>query len=184
MFWLKKNGYLNPEYSYQSGGINWSYGWSENKSGIGFSIILNGDKSDHIQLKYTHTDHWSEEKSQMDYGIPLTSTSCNYGGKRYWFICPLYKNGRYCGRRVGTLFSIGKWFGCRHCGDIAYQSQFEGGLHRAGSLNERVVEESYNEIKRWRYDGKPTKRYRRYLRLREKMDREWEKMAIRFGIVP
>ncbi|GAG06388.1 unnamed protein product [marine sediment metagenome] len=50
----------------------------------------------------------------------LTSTHCNYGGQRYWFICPL--SG--CNRRVAKLYkpNNGRYFGCRHCYNLAYAS--------------------------------------------------------------
>lgn len=177
---LKKHGYLEDGWRY--GGIKWTYGLSGNESSIGFTTNIGGDEGDYIKLQYTHTSSWTGEKSSMDYRVELTTTPCNYGGKRYWFICPLSKNGRYCGRRVGVLFSIGKWYGCRHCGDICYAAQLEGGSFRVGSVTEPVVEKAYNDIKRFYYKGKPTRRYKRYLRLREKMDYSWARAAMKFGI--
>ncbi len=53
--------------------------------------------------------------------VPLSWTSCNYGGKRPWFICP----GKGCGRRVAKLYLAGKYFLCRHCHDLVYSSQRE-----------------------------------------------------------
>jgi hypothetical protein len=55
----------------------------------------------------------------------LTYTSCHYGNKRPYFICPGVVNGRICGRRVGKLFSGGRYFLCRHCYNVAYTSQSE-----------------------------------------------------------
>lgn len=55
----------------------------------------------------------------------LTYTPCNYGNKRPYFICPGVVNGRACGRRVGKLFSGGRYFLCRHCYDVGYTSQSE-----------------------------------------------------------
>jgi hypothetical protein len=185
IFWLKKHGYLHKDYSYKSGGIKWTYGSSEDGSSIGFAVARDNwgtpDEKAYIELTYTHTDRWNDEKSEMNYRIELTTTPCNLGGKRYWFICPLNKNGRYCGRRVGVIYSIGKWFGCRHCGNIAYQAQFEGGKFRVGSVCEPDVEKAYNEIKRFYYKGEPTRRYKRYLRLRDKMDDSWMRALVRFG---
>ena len=123
VFWLKKNGYFNKDYSYQSGGITWSYN-GESRSNIRFSINKDdwgtSEEKAYIKLNYISTDRRTNEVSNMDYQIELTTTPCRFGGKRYWFICPLYKNGIYCGKRVGVIYSIGKWFGCRHCGNIAY----------------------------------------------------------------
>lgn len=183
IFWLKKNGYLHKDYSQMSGGIRWSYNRNEGSS-IGFTVHRDNwgkpDERTYVQLKYIHTDSWSGEKSNMDFNVKLATSPCNLGGKRYWFVCPLTKNGKYCGRRVGVIYSISKWFGCRHCGEIAYQSQFEGGKFRVG-ITEPDVEKAYEEVKREYYNGKPTRKYRRYLRLRDKMDDSWIRMANRFG---
>ncbi|MCA9947859.1 MAG: hypothetical protein KC449_30465, partial [Anaerolineales bacterium] len=52
---------------------------------------------------------------------------CNFGGHRYWFICPLTANGRYCGRRVGKLYLApgSRYFACRHCQNLTYRSSQE-----------------------------------------------------------
>lgn len=182
---LKKHGYLNKDYSYMSGGISWSFGYSEKKNSINYSVHrdnweTNRDEA-YVRLKYMHTDYWTGEKSDMDFKIPLTTTPCYFGGVRYWFVCPLFKNGQYCGRRVGVLYAIGKWFGCRHCGRIAYNSQFEGKRFRFGSIAEPDVERAYNEVKRRYYNGKITRKYERYLRLRDKMNNTWINVAKRLG---
>jgi len=187
IFWLKKHGYLHKDYSRKSGGIKWTRRWSDEGSSIGFAVVRDNwgtsEEKTYLELTYTHTDRWSDEKSDMNYRVELATTPCNLGGKRYWFICPLSKNGQYCGRRVGVIYCIGKWFGCRHCGEIAYQSQFEGGKFRVGSVCEPDVERAYNEIKIKYYNGKPTRKYKRYLRLREKMDDSWMRAMAKFGKV-
>jgi len=174
IFWLKKHGYLNKECSYQSGGISWSYGYSDNKSSISFSIIKDSwgttEEKAFINLRYTHTNHYTNVKEDMDYKIELSTTPCRYGGKRYWFTCPLSKNGRYCGKRVGVLFSIGKWFGCRHCGEIAYQKQMEGGKYRWNGVSIPDIERAEKEVKRCYYKGKPTRKYRRVMRLNDRFE--------------
>jgi len=50
--------------------------------------------------------------------IKLTTTSCNFGGERYWLVCPL------CGNKAGKLFRPPeeKYFGCRSCYDLTYRS--------------------------------------------------------------
>jgi hypothetical protein len=186
VFFLKKYDYFDKDLSYKGGTISWSYNGGE-KSSVGIAVKKDnwGTLQERVclNLHYTHTSNWDGEKSNMSFDVKLTTTPCGYGGKRYWFICPLSKNGVYCGRRVGVIYSIGKWFGCRHCGNIAYNSQFEGGRFRVGSVCEPDVEKAYGEIKRFYYNGKPTRRYKRYLRLREKMDNSWAKMIGKFGNV-
>ncbi|OGN26035.1 MAG: hypothetical protein A2925_04885 [Candidatus Yanofskybacteria bacterium RIFCSPLOWO2_01_FULL_44_22] len=183
IFWLKRHGYLHKDYSQMGGTITWTYGYSENKSSIGFSVMRDnwGTPSErtYVRLNYTHTDYWSKEKSDMNYEIQLESTPCRYGGKRYWFICPLTKNGRYCGRRVGVLYCLGKWFGCRHCGEIAYAKQMEGGKFRWNGVSVPDIERAEKEVKRYYYNGKPTRKYRRVIRLNEKFENGFFMMSAR-----
>lgn len=56
--------------------------------------------------------------------IPLTTTPCHFGGKRFWFRCPFVSDGKSCGRRVGRLYLPpgARVFGCRHCHNLTYQS--------------------------------------------------------------
>lgn len=60
----------------------------------------------------------------LDYKINLDTTDPNYGGRRFWFLCPLVVGGRACWRRVGKLYlpSNHRYFGCRHCHDLTYTS--------------------------------------------------------------
>ena len=53
---------------------------------------------------------------QYHYDIKLTTTTPNYGGKRYWWECPK------CGRRVAVLYCAG-YYVCRHCLGAKYQTQ-------------------------------------------------------------
>ncbi|MSU55311.1 MAG: hypothetical protein EXS46_02105 [Candidatus Taylorbacteria bacterium] len=175
IFWLKKHGYLDGGWRF--GGIKWAYGG--NKSSISFTVCTNEETGDNITLQYRHTNHATEEKESMDYKVELTATPCNYGSKRYWFICPLSKNGKYCGRRVGVLFSIGKWFGCRHCGNVAYTSQMQGGRNK-GFISIPDIERAEKEVKRYYYKGRPTRKYRRLMRLNKRLEMGWIMMASKF----
>ncbi|MHC4354801.1 MAG: hypothetical protein ACYS0H_19035, partial [Planctomycetota bacterium] len=83
-------------------------------------------------------------------------------------------NGVYCGRRVGTLYLVsgGKYFGCRHCYNLSYESRNEPRLARPGGIGypikaERLYEELYMKTKRWTWRGKPTKKARRLKRLEQ-----------------
>jgi len=81
---------------------------------------MRGDE--HIHFRYTHTNGRTGEKTDLDYKAQLVTTPCHFGGERWWFICPCSVNGRYCGRRVGVLYWVGKYFGCRHCYNLVYES--------------------------------------------------------------
>lgn len=118
------------------------------------------------------------EETDYDYEVRPTTTPCNYGGVRYWFICPLSKNGVYCGRRVAKLYKApgGNYFGCRHCYDLSYESRNESRLGRFGQLGyilraERQYEELYKKTKRWTYKGGPTKKALKLKMLEQRMNR-------------
>ena len=66
-------------------------------------------------------------KTSFREAIPLTKTRPNFGGQRWWFICPLTVNGVACGRRVRKLYLPpgGQYFGCRNCYDLTYESAQE-----------------------------------------------------------
>lgn len=65
---------------------------------------------------------------------PLSWSSCNYGGKRPWFICP----SKSCGGRVAKLYLAGKYFLCRHCHDLAYLSQRQAKEFRLQDKAQRI----------------------------------------------
>jgi hypothetical protein len=56
-----------------------------------------------LRLVYSQTDQSTGQKQNFNYTIDLTTTPCNFGEIRYWFLCPLNKNGIKCNRRVGVL---------------------------------------------------------------------------------
>lgn len=97
--------------------INWT--WSRN----GEKIASIGAKVETGQLRliYNYRANGSAPWEPLDYPIRLQTTSCNYGGVRDWFTCPAVG----CGRRVAILYSGGKYYACRLCYQLAYQSQRE-----------------------------------------------------------
>jgi len=90
---------------------------------VGYRLDTDFENWITMTLDYTVTNR-DGEKTKIKEPIHLTSTQPNYGGKRWWFLCPLTKQGRLCKRRVGRLYlpSGGFNFGCRHCYDLTYTS--------------------------------------------------------------
>jgi len=160
---LKEFGYLQ---GCCSATLTWTRTFSGHKSSIGIFVdVLN---EPYAKLNYTITDRNSGEKTDYDYKIRLATTQCHFGGVRYWFICPLNRNGVYCGRRVGTLYLApgGHYFGCRHCYNLSYESRNECHLGRFGQLGylskaERQYDEIYKKTKRWIWRGRPTRKARK-----------------------
>ncbi len=161
---LKKHGYFC---GYKLGWINWTNNVGEKTASIGISVST-WDGDDYVRFQYTSTDRRTGEKTEYDYEVKLTTTPCNYGGVRYWFICPLSRDGVVCGRRVSKLYLApgSNCFGCRHCYNLSYESRNESRLGRIGQWGyilkaERQYEELYNKIKRWTWRGRLTRKARR-----------------------
>ena len=174
---LKKHDYFT---GWHSGTITWTRnGWGEeHKSSVGVEVsIMNGNN--YLRIHYTQTKHDTGEKKDFDYKIPLETTPCRYGGKRYWFICPWYKDGTYCGKRVGTLYKDGDYFACRHCYDLTYSSRKVNRRYSMfplfGTLIlEQKMEKLEQEIKRPYYQGKPTRKQKRLENLQGQLFKSYE----------
>ena len=186
---LKKYGYLRP--SYVSGTIRWT--WHGEPSGsVGISVEATNMS---VRCRYTQTS-WDGEKEDYDYYIRLTKTPCYFGGYRYWFICPLVVSGVPCRRRVGVLYLEGKWFGCRNCYALAYDTQKESHTSKWSHFGrvltlESKLEEEWNAMRVKYWKGRPTKRYRKWLAKNQHFEnitpsllalhqREMDKMQARF----
>jgi hypothetical protein len=109
--------------------------------------------------------------------VSLEWTPCNFGGERPWFVCPGVVNGKRCGRRVAILYGPGKYFLCRHCYDLRYESQRKDkkdrALRRAQKIKTRfggsanMLEPLPERPKGMHHDG--------YMRLfREHHEAEWK----------
>lgn len=95
------------------------------------------------------------ESESIRQELPLGFTRCNYGGKKWYFICS-------CVRKVRILYLAprSKRFACRHCHGLTYRSR-----NLSGEFKEIGVPYCWNEIweyledtKRVFYNGKLTKR--------------------------
>lgn len=165
VFWLKKHGYFC---GYKEGGIKWTDPWgTENTVGIKVKIWLHES-----YVEFTYDQIEAGKRSSYSYRVRLVSTTCYFGGRRYWFICPLVINGLNCGRRVGKLFIAGHYFGCRHCYRLAYASQNEPKTGYKSFLIKFLDTESKLSLleskNRQKFrKGIPTKPYKKILSLRK-----------------
>src|SRR5215831_16033489 len=75
---------------------------------------------------YSGSDNWKSIQQR----VPIRLTACHLGGVRPWFVCSVYSDGRYCGRRAAIFYSVGELFACRRCYGLAYESQQQTALHR------------------------------------------------------
>ncbi len=171
---LRKHDYFC---GYRCGGIAWKNYLGEETSSIGIAVsTLDGENN--IRFHYTSTERDTGEKTKYDYKVQLTTTPCNFGGVRYWFICPLSKNGVYCGRRVAKLYSGpgANYYGCRHCYNLSYESRNETRSGMFGAFGgvlriDKQMEELRGQIKRRFYQGMPTRKVRKLHALGQRMER-------------
>lgn len=166
MYALRRWGCLK---GYHSGIISWTRGRSENKSSVSYVVDLASFGNEkYFKLDYTITDRFSEEKHKIEHKYPILTTSCNYGGLRYWFECSVYHKGVYCGRRVAKLYlgAGSNYFACRHCYNLSYRSRIDGYAYTYPD-----IDEYQSKMKRWHYKGKPTVKYKRLLKMMDKNER-------------
>ncbi len=118
----------------------------------------------YMRLQYRIRDTATNERLNLDYKIPLITTACTFGGKRFWFECT------FCNRRVGVLYRREDYFACRHCNYLTYESKLVSGkfkpFGRIISIPE--MKELEKKVKREIYNGKPTKNYTRYKKMETK----------------
>jgi len=114
--YLRREGMLRP-----GGWANLTWSRADEVTG---SIGIRAE-FDRIVLRYRHRGY-DEDRKDEEYPVFLDHTHCNYGGERTWFLCP----ARGCSRRVAVLYG-GSIFACRHCYDLAYDSQREQPYSRA-----------------------------------------------------
>lgn len=151
VFWLRKHGYFC---GFKRGRIVWKNALGVETDSIDIEVLVNREivGEEYIRFIYSCTKRFTDEKEHFDYKVQLVRTPCNYGGFRYWFICPLVINGIPCGKRVGKLYAPPSeaYFGCRHCYDLTYKScqEHDKRLDWARKL-------PYSELKRLIESGDP-----------------------------
>ncbi len=112
-----------------------SFSWNWSRNGETVATIQVRVEPGRIILTYNHK-RWDEDKWQhKKYSVYLDWTSCHFGGKRPWFLCPAVG----CERRVAILYGE-TVFACRHCYELAYASQQEVSYDRAARKLNKIRE--------------------------------------------
>lgn len=84
-----------------------------------------------LTLTYRQRGHGGDQWTPVTEVVTVDMVPCRFGGARPFFVCPGVVNGRHCGRRVVKLYLRGRYFLCRHCNRLGYQSQLEHTCGRA-----------------------------------------------------
>lgn len=115
--------------AWTSGGLVWHYVHSGEKSAsIGYIADMKDPSDASMRLQYT-----CNGKTE-DYVVRLTTTTPNFGGLRWWFVCPL------TGKRAAKLYLLNgaSKFVSVKAYRFAYRSQNEGYADRALSKAQKI----------------------------------------------
>jgi hypothetical protein len=130
---LHREGLLTPGYWF-----TWHWSRAGRETGSIRGAVIGDQKPEQVILTYRNRSGPSGEWEDVKEPAPLAWTACNFGGERPWFVCP----GAGCGRRVAIVYGPGRYFLCRYCYDLVYESQRDNkmyrALHRAQSIRERL----------------------------------------------
>lgn len=126
--WLNRKGYL------AQGRRSFIHWWRGNEHAGNINIYT---EEGSILLDYK-TRFSGGDWENVTERICLSWTYCNYGGRRPWFICPGIVNGISCRRRAAKLYLAGRYFLCRHCYDLVYESQRESKRHRLLRIEQNI----------------------------------------------
>ncbi|MEQ3674471.1 MAG: hypothetical protein ABNH19_04760 [Dokdonia sp.] len=162
---LKDWGYLDPK-QIKSGTLNWSRNGNPTGS---ISIQANTQtEQQYIELDYKFKDE------PRNYKVILVSIPSNLGkGTIWYFLCP------ETGKRCRKLYSIGGYFlhrtAFRGC---MYDSQTKSKKWREMEIlfgsyfdSDKYYEQLYSKHFKKFYNGKPTKKYLRLMKLIQKAER-------------
>jgi hypothetical protein len=108
-------------------GCSSACGWTD--ANEVFSINLSAE-SERLHLRYkvrVEGGKWEHVAET----ISIVHSRCRFGGSRPYFICPGFRDGIDCGRRITKLHLSHRYFLCRHCNQLVYSSQYETTWQRA-----------------------------------------------------
>lgn len=163
--WLNKSGLLTGK---QSTATMWQHSHTGYETVVFLTADVNTDPPS-VRLTYTlGNTHEYDDK------VSLLTSPCNLGGIRFWFQCP------GCLERVGVIYLAPgcSQFRCRHCNNLTYRSRNRCVVESFGHTG-RQIDKLRSEIKRWTWQGRPTRKVRRLRALERKMGVFLPQMAAR-----
>jgi hypothetical protein len=126
-----------------------------------------------MRLNYRTRRRADDAWTDVNEVVPFAFTDAHYGGQRRWFVC------LGCGRRCRVLFG-GRYFRCRHCYGLRYETQYEPAFCRAASqAHEQRARLGQSGSLEDPFPPKPTgmhwKTYRRLKAKDKKLRARWSK---------
>ena len=120
--WMFRSGFA-CDGAYRAGSIRWTCR-GEPSGAISYQAIMMEPGAERLELSYTRGN--GADAEQVRQTVRLCFTTPNYGGKRWWMICPF----RHI--RVGKLYlpAGGDRFASRQAWRLGYQCQREAARDR------------------------------------------------------
>ncbi len=153
--------HLNKKNRIHQGWYNDNLRWcsrGEYGGGINYEFEIDWLGENFLWLRYWIIDHATNSEQIMDYQVPLISVPCRFGGKKWFVLCPR------CKRRCRILYENEGWFVCRKCTGLWYESQSYTPPFIKHMMAGHTASDIYESLKRKTYRGKPTRKYRKYLK--------------------
>jgi hypothetical protein len=104
-----------------------AFRWTWNSGEVSSAML----KIDAGSVTFNYATGSGDSKRDVDQRVALTTTPCNYGKSRHWFVCP------HCNQRAAILF-LGPQVACRRCYNMAYpvqnESQHDRELRRLNAI--------------------------------------------------
>lgn len=113
--WMIRTGRAKPG-QWLSGGLSWHCGGSPSGS-IDYVANMEDPADSYLRLMFWRRE--GSDREHVEQVVRLVFTEPNYGGRRWWMICP------YSGRRAAKLYlpAGGDRFASRRAWKLGYHSQ-------------------------------------------------------------
>jgi hypothetical protein len=166
--WMIRSGRAKPG-QWISGGLSWNIG-GEPAGSISYSANMEDPLNPTLRLSYSRGS--GEHREHVEQMIRLCFTEPNYGGRRWWMVCP------YQHLRVAKLYlpGGGDRFASRKAWRLGYNSQH--GAHRDRAFDKLFrlqrklgCEEGYDSFIR-KPKGMWQRTFDRHLERFEELDRQ------------
>jgi hypothetical protein len=111
-----------------AGAWHWSYPGDEAPfATIGYTADLRDSEDAWMRLRYR------ADGEPMNYVVRLVCTRPNFGGRRWWFVCPIARGDNGPPRCVAQLYlpSGARYFGSRQAYGLTYRSCQDSGKNAA-----------------------------------------------------
>jgi hypothetical protein len=118
---FKLSAYYFQRYKLLNGASGVLY-WPGPRAGEWSGSISYRSSLDSSEMWLSYTTKCGGESHAVSDSIRLTTTRSNFGGTRYWWVCPS------CHRRCAKLYLPNAvYFRCRRCYNLTYRSSNESG---------------------------------------------------------